>query len=384
MFEEKTVIILGAGASKHYGYPTGEELITDIIKFLINQIIEDQSGISHKDELYNIANSIMVDANKDEYWNNNGFAFRNISDVFNEFRSLGNVLSTTGFLNIDTFIRYNKRYEKILKVIISYFLLKSEDTGVIQQDNNWIKFFLNKLIIGCTTDDKGCIVESKINQSIENVDIITFNYDMSFEFFIADFLARVEAIKGQASDLMNKLEEKIHHVYGKIYNFNYENLGCLPAAKSSLNRYGEYNTNYNIQKICQEAVNCSKNLHVIGGDKQQSLYNQMELYRKKVHNAKKIIILGYGFDDENNHLVGINPFMSPTGYEEFMRNINLIHSNFLFQYFPKMHITNYKRSMRIERKFLSDLFYESEKHFASRVIWSHRKVSDALYCDFDF
>ena len=32
MFTNKTVFILGAGASWHYGYPTGEELVKQVIK----------------------------------------------------------------------------------------------------------------------------------------------------------------------------------------------------------------------------------------------------------------------------------------------------------------------------------------------------------------
>jgi len=31
MFNRKTVFILGAGASWHYGYPTGEELVRKVI-----------------------------------------------------------------------------------------------------------------------------------------------------------------------------------------------------------------------------------------------------------------------------------------------------------------------------------------------------------------
>ena len=34
MIEEKTVLILGAGASMEYGFPSGEELIEDIINYL--------------------------------------------------------------------------------------------------------------------------------------------------------------------------------------------------------------------------------------------------------------------------------------------------------------------------------------------------------------
>ncbi len=32
MFTNKTVFILGAGASWHYGYPTGEDLVKKVIK----------------------------------------------------------------------------------------------------------------------------------------------------------------------------------------------------------------------------------------------------------------------------------------------------------------------------------------------------------------
>ena len=32
MFKAKTVVVLGAGASWHYGYPTGEELVKQVIR----------------------------------------------------------------------------------------------------------------------------------------------------------------------------------------------------------------------------------------------------------------------------------------------------------------------------------------------------------------
>jgi hypothetical protein len=32
MFRNKTVFLLGAGASWHYGYPTGEELVRKVIE----------------------------------------------------------------------------------------------------------------------------------------------------------------------------------------------------------------------------------------------------------------------------------------------------------------------------------------------------------------
>jgi hypothetical protein len=32
MFDAKTVFIIGAGASWHYGYPTGEQLVSQVIQ----------------------------------------------------------------------------------------------------------------------------------------------------------------------------------------------------------------------------------------------------------------------------------------------------------------------------------------------------------------
>jgi len=39
MIKEKTVLILGAGASKPYGFPTGEELRREIIDNYVNDVI---------------------------------------------------------------------------------------------------------------------------------------------------------------------------------------------------------------------------------------------------------------------------------------------------------------------------------------------------------
>lgn len=39
MFHKKTVLILGAGASKPYGYPIGRELISGIIEIIENDKI---------------------------------------------------------------------------------------------------------------------------------------------------------------------------------------------------------------------------------------------------------------------------------------------------------------------------------------------------------
>ena len=47
MIKEKTVYILGAGASKPYGYPTGKELTNYIRNKLINDIIKDTEIPQH-------------------------------------------------------------------------------------------------------------------------------------------------------------------------------------------------------------------------------------------------------------------------------------------------------------------------------------------------
>lgn len=144
MIKEKTVFILGAGASKPYGFPTGFELREKICNERIDQIhLQDDTLI--------------------------------LKYKIDDFRkTFSNSLNTS----IDLFLSRNKNFEDIGKYTIIHKILKAEHDSKEPSDifdkQNWISYLYDRLTKKFTDDSYYKIADNKIN-------IITFNYDRLVE-----------------------------------------------------------------------------------------------------------------------------------------------------------------------------------------------------------
>ena len=91
-----------------------------------------------------------------------------------------------------------------------------------------------------------------------------------------------------------------------------------------------------------------------------------EILRTDINQPSRVIILGYGFDEENNQNIGL----------DFDRYIQ---KNVRFAY------TNHEDSQRIERKFITRIEHKPSWHLeTARFQKSIRTVAEALQKDFDF
>lgn len=194
MFLNKTVFILGAGASWHYGYPTGEELVRKVLdkaraaaKYVYGQWssdIETESVPAPKYVLRNYQSSSQ----------SGGLTqFRKEWDCcLQECNDIINRLLAVDPLVIDYFLGHNPHLGDIGKFLIAWVLLECE--AVYREDrlndnrrgnflkqggevpnyknDNWYRFIIHKLVSGC--EDADSLFKNQVT-------FVTFNYDVSLE-----------------------------------------------------------------------------------------------------------------------------------------------------------------------------------------------------------
>jgi len=163
MFDRKTVFIIGAGASWHYGYPTGEELVTRVIEKAktaeekFRQMREERFR-SDVTPAFVTRHGVVDDPHEsDLQW----------IRAFGECDNLASRLKSVDPLVIDYFLGHNKQLADIGRLCIAWTLLERETlhragganenrrtTEQIfrhdaQYPDNWCRFIIHKLVRGC-------------------------------------------------------------------------------------------------------------------------------------------------------------------------------------------------------------------------------------------
>lgn len=328
MFDKQTVLILGAGASCHYGYPTGEELVERIIKKTkelekdINECLRrsglsrDVSGRSTFNFYYPLPQSkedrIRVILQTPAYRDPSSRQHSKSCDLLlyaeyvnleeDLFQQLHELLSSLHPLNIDSFLLYNERYAPLAKTLIADILLECHgklpnrpinydgDEAKWRKENNWYRYLFHALTYGCKVDaNDTCSGKPDIEDSIKNLTIITFNYDTSLERYLSKAFQSVQAFADRTDKLMELIEKNIHHVYGKLADEDFYDLSPdQQKAKRS------------------DVVRNSANIEVVDIDKQEKRKNDLKTATgDALKKAQRVVILGYGFDGENNKLLDL-------------------------------------------------------------------------------
>jgi hypothetical protein len=136
MFDpNKTVFILGAGASWHYGYPTGEDLVKKVVTKAhiaadhFREIADNPQAFVHRPKYIarnsRISNASSLNRIQDDWQN----AIYECNDLINR-------LSSVDPLVIDYFIGQNPHLSDIGKLLIAWVLLECEAF--------WLKYEVNK------------------------------------------------------------------------------------------------------------------------------------------------------------------------------------------------------------------------------------------------
>ncbi len=332
MFKEKTVLILGAGASRHYGYPTGEELIDEII-----EAIEAYEG----------------------------------ERVYKSETLLKRYLTHHDPLSIDRFLTSYSSNEELVdlgKQFIAEVLLRKEDPELMNRrrrqeingekekaiSNNWYRFLAHKL--SPANRNFGTIIHN-----LENLYIITFNYDVSLEYFIYSRYQNSPIFDDEQKELFfSTISNNINHIYGCIAPYKWQNLESTTDCREN-NAYGDLKSS---QTCWIDASQYANNIHAMGMDRENdSVRQRAEKAKEKISGAQKLYILGFGFNEDNVSLLDLS------------NTTQNIHSSNIF-------ITNYGNSKRIDSAiktiFKNENFGSkgSEKHIQARSSIEHINISN--------
>lgn len=376
---DKTVLILGAGASCHYGFPTGEALIkqvcTEANRFdaIIKEderdrgvyridsqrmTFQDVSNLYHGTQLLPVPGHHENENRKKEAKD----LKQRIENIFHKIKSLDP-------LNIDTFLRDNPSLQDVGTFLIALVLLRCEvvckatpendyNKDKKQEPNNWYRFLIHVLAV-CENSEE----LKKVFLNEQKLSIITFNYDVSLEYHLYNSLKKIEKFQHDARDFMKEFSEKcIFHVYGALHQIDWN--ADDPFADFGLSD----STNDELLIKIKLAIKCSKNIRTIYGRKSVPEDPEWEEKRQKmirhIHDSIRLVILGYGFDGENTRLLsgggnikGLKGWLDGDYYGAKNRLL----------------LTNFNNSKRIEAKIT--------KH--ERCSISTEKVYNALMHDFD-
>jgi hypothetical protein len=255
MIRKPTVLVLGAGASIPYGYPSGAGLVKEIFQNIGSnewRLIYDAFGIEE-------------------------------SEV-NSFRA---ELLQSQKPSIDAFLEHRTEYMKVGKVAIALSLLSKENPDVLLdfdiRDKGIYHFLFNSL----TTSWE----EFKQNKFT----IVTFNYDRSLEHFL--FSALKHSYNKSDLDVAEAIQRiPIIHVHGS--------LGPLPwQASDGIDYYPLFSRGDGPYEFGKRIKVASENIVIVSEAQPQS--KEFDFAHKQIKEAERIYFLGFGYYRTNLERLGL-------------------------------------------------------------------------------
>lgn len=333
MFERKTVFVLGAGASWHYNYPTGDDLVQCVLEKLkiLIRCYDDDWGRHTKGGPGSAISSI------DAISKIMGGEAENPKIV--DF--LQNFHDRLKYVNppvIDYFFQSNDDLRDIGKLMIAWAILDRESqyerVGNFNRErlkqsrkehrDDWYRYVLYKMLIGC--NDYNDVFEN-------NVNFITFNYDVSLDHFLYKGLKQIAFMKPDsvpADEIKRQLKRRIHHVYGFVREkdpFSDLDISFEPPNSSTIEKHKD---------IVESAYAASQSIDTIAGLKRDIPKHVLN----KLEEAQDIYVLGFGFDEMNCESLNAREYFGFNSSKQYIADKD--YRNFFF--------TNYSDCKSITKK----------------------------------
>lgn len=264
MITESTVLVLGAGASLHCGFPTGKKLFDHI------------SSGCRVPGLPSISPTMS----------NCGFQP-------SDFEAFAKELNYSGLCSVDQFLEYQPDWIDYGKHAIAACLLPLEKMDALFLDTaeepNWYKVLYGRL-------------NAPFERFAENkISVITYNYDRSLEQFLFTSLKYTHKKSDkECADMLDSMP--IIHLHGRF-----------SPIYGQLGQFVQYGSEINPLHIKQ----CAKNIRII----HEPMGKDPEYLRahEVLSRARKIAFLGFGFHSTNLErllpeglMKGLNPAVYAT------------------------------------------------------------------------
>ena len=319
MFSRNTTFITGAGASCHYGYPTGETLVRSVkVKAKELESIIDKFKTQIAVDRFTSFSSVVpitpdfilkkagVDFGQSqeeietqkrslhyEIYNNA------INATLEECVSIQEKLDQVDPPIIDHFLNRNDDLKEIGKLLIAWSILEKEGSESKYKYNkelggNWCRYIIQHLMSGCEKP------EDLLNNKVQ---FVTFNYDVSLERNLYQGLKQNSFFKDD--DLVKQFfsDNRFIHVYGKIKE---DPTSEVVNLKATPKRLGGYNLNKEILDPCYLA---SKGIRTLAPAEKIEDKQVLHLAKAAVKKAECVYIFGFGFDKENSKNIGLNEYL---------------------------------------------------------------------------
>jgi hypothetical protein len=274
MFTDRTVIVVGAGASKEFGLPLGVELIEQIGWLL---------KIKSQPPYLQLNSDSFTKAFRMEFFEE--LKNKRIDSYIPKFERIKRAMPLS--VSIDNFFAVDNdpEIERICKIAISNVILSAESKSDIYADivnypNNvkreiskkhWIHALFQKLQTGIT--------RANIDEFGKNCKIISFNYDRSITHYITIAIMDYFSISFvEARTICNQIE--IIYPYGSLGDAEYGDCSIANIVKASKS----------IQTFTE----------------QKTAPTNIERMKEAVLNSTHMIMLGYGFHRQNLELLQPN------------------------------------------------------------------------------
>lgn len=304
MILKKTGLVLGAGASVDYEFPSGEELIQKIIKFCC--------GKPNNSEVFNQTVLALI---LHKYFQNNG-SKKMAYECYEIVESFRVQLARANPRSIDDFIAYNTTigFDVIGKSCIVFVISEHESRSISKLAEGWYRYLWNKIYDGNREGMKN---------TLKNLTIITFNYDRSLEHYLYGRMKNLFGMTNQETEKLFNENVFIHHVYGQLGSFewqkknslvnNYEMIDLKIFKNKDINPESvEFDHRVSFinslpQKIaeCKDSKEINQRLEYL-----LKLTNEIKTYREVAGNPEQVILekfynadifffLGFGYHKEN-------------------------------------------------------------------------------------
>jgi hypothetical protein len=262
LITENTVIIVGAGASTPYGYPTGKELLQQICDEFPKQLHRLLTG----QPLMN------RDASPKEVQDAMDFA-----GAFRDAR----------VRSIDRYLAINDEFSSIGKLAIAMAILEVEKKPRFGDDlnDNWYFYLYNRMLDGCrTADSYGHFGDNKVT-------FITFNYDRSLEHYLFKSLRNTFRKAPEAAIVEQLKRIPVHHVYGQVDYLPWQGGKKLYGAK------------YGHEEIAGVISNIKTMFEMTAPEKED--------LKRMIGSTRRIYFLGFGYDESNMRIIGLPDAIGP-------------------------------------------------------------------------
>ena len=285
MFKNRTLFIVGAGASKEANLPVGSQLKDIISKKLDIEIPAYQEKIRGDRNIYNAIHS---------YLGNGGVQRIDLESYISACLHIRTAMPQA--MSIDNFLDAHQGNEKIElcgKLAIVCSILEAERTSLLYFDehdsleklhfgkikNTWYNRFAQLLTENCHKDN--------IDQIFKNISFIVFNYDRCIEHFLFFSLQNYYGIdQKDAAKIMENLP--IYHPYGVVGRLPWQDLiDCVP--------FGSNADDKKLLSLVEQIKTFTERV--------EDTPSILKI-RQAVQFSETIVFLGFAFHPQNMRLIG--------------------------------------------------------------------------------